>query len=252
MKKFLVASVVVIAAVVLGTATTQATILVNEAFNYANGDITTVSGGTWTSFSGTTALNVLNGAANPTGANSMDDSISLGGTHSSDQIYAGFDADVLTWSPANSTGYFALFKDASTFNFFARTYVTNVTGGVEFGISTGATQPPIWSSAVALGATDRVVISLDQTGATLASSLWLNGTLVGTATATNASGYGISAFALRQSNSTTEGSLLIDNLQVATTFAEANTVVPEPSTMALLGFGLVSMLALGRRHVSRK
>jgi hypothetical protein len=132
-----------------------------------------------------------------------------------------------------------MFKDASTFNFFSRTYVTNVTGGVQIGITTTAAFPALWSPTVALGSTHRVTIGLDQTGATLASSLYLDGTLVGTTTATNLSGYSISQIALRQSNAATMGNVLVDNLDVYT--------IPEPSTMLLVGIGLAGIVALRRR-----
>ncbi|MGA2138834.1 MAG: PEP-CTERM sorting domain-containing protein [Verrucomicrobiia bacterium] len=254
MKKFLVASVVMAAAVLLGASSARADIWASDTFTYTDGELSTVSSGTWTIFSGTAgALHVLNNAATITGTGTLDESISLSGTHSSDAVFAGFDADVISWSQASSgsSGYFALFKDASTFNFFARTYVTNVTGGVKFGITTGATQPPIWSSTVSLGTTHRVVIEFDQTGASLGvdatASLYLDGTLQGTSAAVINSNYNISAFGLRQSNSGTEGNLTVDNLVIGDGLA----AVPEPSTMALLGFGLVSMLAL-RRRVSRK
>jgi len=81
----------------------------------------------------------------------------------------------------------------------------------------------------------------------LASSLWLNGTLVGTTTATNLSGYSISQLALRESNNNTEGTIGVDNLTVATTFDEA-AAVPEPSTVLLAVVGMVGLLGFRRRR----
>ena len=214
--------------------------LVTDTFTYPDGPL--AGNGGWVAFSGTATLNVLGNQATVTGANSQDVGLAIPGTHSSDEIFAAFDATVNSW-PTPGSGYFALFKDSSTFNFFARTYVTNVTGGVQFGIGTGSAQPPTWSSTYALGSTHRLTISLDQTGpylgVNMAASLWVDGGLVGTSYSMINSNFSISEFALRQSNSTTMGNVQVDNLDVY--------VIPEPSTVFLVGLGLVGLVALRRR-----
>lgn len=212
--------------------------LVTDTFTYPDGTIPSP----WVNFSGS-GMNILSGQATITGALSGDYALPIGSTHSADQIFAAFDLTVVSWSPTLSTGYFAMFKDASTFNFFARTYVTNVTGGVQIGISTASAQPPTWSSTINIGDTNRVTIELDQSGPSLgvnmAASLYLNGTLVGTSYSMINSNYAISNFALRQSNSTSMGNVLVDNLDVYT--------IPEPSTMFLVGLGLAGLIAVRRR-----
>jgi len=226
---------VVAVAMFLVTQTNAQTIsLVTDTFSYPDGTIPSP----WTIFSGT-GMNVLSGQATLTGALSGDASLPIGSTHSSDEIFAAFDLTVVSWAQSGTPSYFAMFKDASTFNFFSRTYVTNVVGGVQIGVSTSNVLPPIWSPVVTLGSTHRITIGLDQTGPTLASSLYLDGALVGTTTATNFSGYAIEQFALRQSNSTTMGNVQVDNLDVYT--------IPEPSTMLLVGIGLAGLLAVRRR-----
>jgi hypothetical protein len=73
-------------------------------------------------------------------------------------------------------------------------------------------------------------------------------------TATDAIGYAagglINAFALRQGtsgsspNDAAPGDLFLDNLIVGTTFA---SVIPEPSSFALLGLGVATWLIRRRR-----
>jgi hypothetical protein len=64
----------------------------------------------------------------------------------------------------------------------------------------------------------------------------------------------IEAAALRQGTSGTSpndgapGALVIDNLIIGTSFTESVTVVPEPSTWALLGLGATGLLLAARRR----
>jgi len=144
----------ILAVAIFAAAQTQATILTTETFPYSNGDLPSQSSAVWSNFSGTTGIGdvqVSNGMAFASGLRSGDDSLNFGGVHTSDTLYAGFDTVVTAITASQGLGYFAMFKDASTFNFFTRTYATNVAGLVEFGITTGSTQPPTFSSGVAIG-----------------------------------------------------------------------------------------------------
>src|SRR5436309_4040631 len=111
----------VVAVAIFAVVQAHATLLTNDTFTYANGDLNVVSGGIWSNFSGATALNVTNlngnGLAFVTGVNSKDDQLRFDGSHQSDILFVSFD-----WIPTATAGsvggaYFSLFKDDSTFNF---------------------------------------------------------------------------------------------------------------------------------------
>src|SRR5437899_12007261 len=115
----------VVAVAIFAVVQAHATLITNDTFTYANGDLQTVSGGIWSNFSGTIALNVTNlngnGLAFVTGVNSKDDQLIFDGTHHVDMLFASFD-----WIPTATAGsvggaYFSMFKDGTTFNFEART-----------------------------------------------------------------------------------------------------------------------------------
>jgi len=254
MKTFIKFACVVAVASIAATQA-RAQTLASDNFSYPDGDLVTVSSGAWSTFSGANPLNVLSGQASLTaGAGSwQDDQLGLsGGAHSSDVIYYGFDANILSW-PTGAGAYFALFKDTSTANFFARTFVTNAgPGEVRFGVanqSATTATAVFWGSTVATGTWHRIIVRLDQTGVDAVSTMWIDSSLetdpsISAFDATTVTNLPVIAFALRQSNAQ-QGTSLVDNLIVATDFA---TVVPEPSTMVLVGAGLVGLLAMRRRR----
>jgi len=229
----------------------RAAILAQDNFSYPDGDLVTVSGGTWTSFSGATALNVVSGQAFETGANSMDDQISIGTGHSNDVLFAGFDVTFNTLS-GNQNTYIAHFKDAGT-TFFGKVFGSNTVGGVQLGISVQANSPgaALWGSTFALGTTHRIIVELDQSaGWPATAKMWVDpvnefSTSIQALDTPFPTNVNIVAYALRQTNASTMGSQYIDNLIVGTTFED---VIPEPSTMLLVGTGLVGLLAIRRRR----
>ena len=88
------------------------------------------------------------------------------------------------------------------------------------------------------------------------ASLWINpdsSTFGGTAPATTASLSGITATAIDnvgfKAQSAAGGPYLIDNLLIGTTWSDVTpAAVPEPSTLALAGLGLVGLAARWRRN----
>jgi hypothetical protein len=221
----------------------------DETFSYADGALTNVSGGLWTSFSGSgNAAQVSGGKVVGLlagGTSSQDSERVLGSSFSTGVLFAGFDL-TLAATPAGSA-YFAHFKDSTTAGFRGRVFIgAPTTSGFRLGLENdagdnGATVT--FTSDLNLGETYRVVLGYDTAART--SSLWVNNGTEGSPTltdATAASLLAISSFGLRQGGNatTTYSGLDMDNLFVATDFLTAYTV-PEPSIVALAGIGLIAL-----------
>ncbi len=156
--------------------------------------------------------------------------------------YFGFDA-VVTGSSANV--YFAHFKDAGTgTDFTTRVHVTAGPGGSDFtyGLSATASAAPDASFATgfAFGSTNRLVGSYQE--GTNEIKLWVNPTdmLSTSLSLTDPAAHATAAFALRQAG--VSSTQVVSNLIVATTFNQALTGVPEPSSIALMFLSLGAML----------
>jgi len=253
--KYLVRVAVILAVAALATLQARASVLVNEQFNYTDGNLTTQSGGTWATYSGTgTDIQVVSGQAVIDSHNAPDDGISLGGgdyTHG--VLYAGFDVN-FNAEPTGSGTYFGLFKDASTFNFFARVWASNdvsLANNVKIGIA-NQSGTAHYDGDLTIGTTYRIVVMLDNTGALPVGSLWVNPVLesdahiVGTDTPTIANP-NITQWGLREGTASFGTFENVDNLIIGTTFADVATI-PEPSTIMLIGMSLVGLFAIRRRR----
>jgi hypothetical protein len=235
----------------------SATPLFSDDFNaYANGSITAVSAGIWANHSGTAGqVDVQSGVVNLTAAESEDvNALISGGPYTSGLLYYSL---IVNFSvlPAGAGNYFAHFKDAST-GFRARLFATTVgatPGYYRLAINNGST--PIsatFGTDLSLGSFHQAVVRYDA-GA-VATTLWVDPTLETdtSVTATDVvTPIGVSAFALRQSRTTGPvdmGTLTVDNVLVATTFAEV-VPVPEPSSILLASLGgLLGLYRLRRKH----
>jgi PEP-CTERM motif len=237
----------VVAVAIFAAAQARAAVLLSDNFNsYPDGGLAGNDG--WTIYSGTgTDPQVISGQVQINQANAPDDDVSFGDGHSNDVLYASFDVNFSALPSAGGT-YFAEFKDATSFNLFCRVFATSPdASNVQLGIQNQSTGPAALNPAIfALGTTHTIVVKFDQTGVTM-STLWVDPVAeVGGTVGSQAVGVpnaNISAFGLRQSGG--EGVLLFDNLLVGNTFAD---VIPEPSTVMLVGAGLVGLLALRRRR----
>ena len=134
--------------------------------------------------------------------------------------------------------YFAFFSDGGTSYFSGRVGITAATDGSDFtfGLFSGSTTVASqFASGFHFGTDYRVVVEYDQVNKL--SKLWVNPTseLSSSISYTDTYGDPFNYFAFRQATGATS-SQVIDNLVIATTFNEANTV-PEPATMSLLGLG---------------
>jgi hypothetical protein len=240
--KFMIPSAVLLAGFLMGSA--KADTLLSDSFNYADGDLLTVSGGLWTLNSGSTALNVLSGQAIVTSANSQDDAQAFAAA-SSGTLYYGFDATV-TSVPGTTGSYIATLWDGETgsaTDYVARLQVAqgSTTSKVKFGILNDTGNAVVfYGSEFDLSTAVRIVVAFDFS--TMTSTLWINPTDASSTSITDTVAASFSNpsntlgnFLLRQASGI--GTTAVDNLTVATTFAEV-AAVPEPATVALIALGL--------------
>ena len=122
MKKYLI-----LALLAFVSSNASATLLFSDNFNtYADGSLTTVSGGIWANHSGTLGqVDVQSGAVNLTATESEDvNALITGGPYTSGLLYYSLTVN-FSVLPAGAGNYFAHFKDATT-GFRARLFATTV------------------------------------------------------------------------------------------------------------------------------
>lgn len=220
----------------------RAGILLHDTFS-ADGALATVNP-RWTTHSGTAGqIEVASGALVLTEAESEDVNAVLEGglveTNSPTVLYARFIVR-FTALPQGTGGYFAHFKDAAT-GFRGRVFATTAgaaSGALRLGVSSGGGSPSATvATDVPLNTATTVV--LRYAVAEAASALWINPVAesdpAAMATDTVAA-LPIAAMAFRQSLSAGNGmgTLQVDNLVVATTFAEA-LAGPATGTAPVIG-----------------
>lgn len=246
------------AVALVGAECAHAGILYNEQFDYPNGNL--VGQDSWTAHSsgGSKPIQVNNGKISivqstgsgedvnkPTGS-----ALSAGATW-----YAAFDVTVTgaAMTGTSGQGYFAHFL-TGTNPFDSRVFITapNVAGSdFTLGLSSTSSLAQTWPSDFAYGTTHRVVVSYDFDSRV--NKLWIDPISAASPslTTTSAASNAVTAFAFRQAAPNTPNTQVIDNLTVATTFAEALNGVPEPATIFLFMLGGLMSAALNRRRDSR-
>lgn len=197
----------------------------NDNFSYSNGSL--ISASSWSTFSGTEGdLIVTDGQALVQhGTPSEDASVAFNSVVGS--IYYAFDFTVNA-AEAISGGdyeYFSLLKDDGN-NFRGRLDIVNAnTEGNDFtvGISTkGSTADTVWASDLSFGNTYRATVKFDQD--TNIAQLWIDASSESDTSISGNDetdpGTTITQFGLRQSDSSVNESILVDNLNIAQTFNE--------------------------------
>ena len=236
MKRFLMAGV---AAAVIFAAQAQATTIVFYSFN-TNGFSGTMLTGAMTNY--VTTANIGSsistfGNFNTGSGSPLTILSSVSGSPNNHGFPAGNSISQNGWN--GNASYFQFTLDATGYQNLVLAWTGNVS-------STGPATNGLWyssdgGSTYSLFSTFRA----PDNGATVASvtedlssvtALNNNSLDVFRIYGTNVIGGTISA----------AGTMKIDN------FSIDGTAVPEPSTIALIGFGLVGMMAIGRRRISRK
>lgn len=260
MKRLLASVVVALAVLTAGTAATQASLLVHDNFNRADGNLvgtnpTPGPGSAWAAHSGTNGPVQISGGQiqivqNASAVAAEDVNVSAASPmQPGERWYAAFDVTVNQPGASIANVYFAHFL-LGTSSFPSRLWVTaGAQSGYRLVLTNGATMANgAFTGDLVLGDTYRVVVSYDRSA--LSGSLWIDQTLEsGTSfnPADAGSNFAVTGFAFRQGSPS--GALTttqtVDNLCVATSYNEAYNCIPEPGTLGLFG---IAALALIRRR----
>ena len=226
----------------------HAALLASDDFSYANGNL--VPNGGWSNHSGSGSfIQVDNGEASLAHGSGSREDAGLNFTETTTgTIFASFDLRVTDDSVISGSDfeYFAHFMEDGTFNFNSRLDVVapNASGDFSLGIATrSSTAETVYGTDLLFGVDYAVVLSFDFT--TGLTSLTVDGGSTISST-TIQLGETIDRFALRQSNSSNDESIFIDNLVITDDTVPA---IPVPAAVWLFGSGLLGLVAVARRQV---
>jgi len=265
--KRLYLGVITVSALCLVFQTAQASLLFSEGFNYSPGALNPANtGNVWNG--GSSQINVVSGDLTYAGLQDLGgNELEIGNTtagsvyatfanQTSGQIYYSFLFDPTAADSGNN--YFtAMNPGTSTPNGSSDAIDAYYYSSGKIELRANAQSATAGTGPVlTIGTTYLIVEMIDLTAKT--ASLWIDpdsstfGTLTPpTATATLSS---ITATAIDdvgfKSQGVTAGPYYVDNLLIGTTWADV-TPVPEPSTFALMGLGVLGLISSARRRMRR-
>lgn len=215
----------------------HAAVLFTEDFGYVDGNLS--GNGPWGVHSGTdNPIQVTSGAAVLNQGSGLRIDVSIPFTPVSEgTVTASFDLSVSDDAPIVGTDfeYFAHFFTPGAGSFRSRVDIQSPTVGGDYTLgiaSNNATAEATLSIDFSFDSIVPVIITFDTSTGT--SSLSAGGqTIEGTATGA----LPVNKFALRQSNSTSDETITIDNLVISD-----DNGVPEPSTILLGGLALLGLV----------
>ena len=202
----------------------EQTLPISEDFDYADGGLSSTEN--WTVYSGSDYdINIASGKIEVKHASASGKDLFVSVPTVSGALYYAFDISLVAPGTAISGGdyeYFAIFKDDG-YNYRARIDVVapSATGDYTLGISTkGGTADTTWASDLTYGQSYRVTVMYDQ--AANIAKLWVDASAETDTSITgddeNDPGTSITQFAFRQSTSSVNETIIIDNLKIGQTF----------------------------------
>jgi hypothetical protein len=221
-----------------GTAASQGSItLLTDDFSYPDGNL--VGNGSWTIHSGSANfIQVTSGALVMShGSGSREDAGATFADTGSGILTAEFDLTVADDSviTGGDYEYFAHFMTEGEFNFRARLDIVEGQSGGDFTLGlddASSAASVIFGSDLSFGVTYRVAMTYSLDDGT--ASLTVDGAGLITAAADEAPETTTNRFAFRQSNSSNDETITVDNLVVSS--------IPEPSSALLSGLALLGFL----------
>ncbi len=219
--------------------TANAVVLTSDTFTYPNGSLTNNAAWSAHSGAGSAPVQVVNGAiVVDQGSGSREDVHIDFATASGGSVYAGFDfsvADLGGPYVGTDNEYFAHFNSSA---FFGQMDIVAAQGSGDFrvGIATdNSIAEAVWGTDLSFDTTYRAIIQYDIDNDQ--ATLWIDAATTGDTSIQGIDGSQtatISSFSFRQSDSSKDETITVDNLIVGTGF---NDVVPEPATVAMFGIG---------------
>ena len=239
-------------------------VLGQDGFAYSDGSL--VPNGGWASTGGTSGDLLISSGMAVVQHGTPSEDVNLPFTPVSGNIYYALDFSVddlgAPYDPAKDLGgsggpndfeYFAHFKVG--FDFSARLDIVAPTGGGDFSVgiaSDQGTADAVWATDLTYGVTYRAIVRYDQDNNI--AELWIDASVEGDTSIMGADqpnpGDSVAGFSLRQSDSSENETIRVDNLMVGQSFNDVLVFVPSttptititsPADFAVLPTGTTSV-----------
>lgn len=207
--------------VTLITAVSFGQVLVSEDFSYSDGSL--VGNGNWESVSGTAGDFLVSAGQAVVEHGTPSEDVKIPFTAGDGSVYAGFDFSVDDLGAPYGTG--TDFEYFAHFDFKARIDIVSGSNGGDYSIgisSGGSTSDSTWASDLTFGQSYRLIAKFNQV--TGIAELWINPTASTDTSISGSESIGnVSSFDLRQSDSSENETVRVDNLMIGKTFGDVLT-----------------------------